>query len=132
MKRLRLILILLAAAAFLVTGPVLAQSGGGYDLSWSTVDGGGTESSGGSYTLTGTAGQPDAGGVHSGGGYGLVGGFWAATAVVSVSPTAAVPGLTGWGLWALAGLLMVAVVVKTLHSRKSVLPGGARYAAVRG
>jgi hypothetical protein len=31
------------------------------DLSWWTVDGGGGESSGGSYTLTATAGQPDAG-----------------------------------------------------------------------
>jgi hypothetical protein len=52
-----------------------AQSGGGYDLSWSTVDGGGGQSSGGGYTLTGTAGQPDAG-AQSGGGYTVAGGFW--------------------------------------------------------
>ena len=31
----------LALALFLVVSTTLAQSGGGYDLSWSTVDGGG-------------------------------------------------------------------------------------------
>ena len=55
----------------------IAQSGGGYDLSWWTVDSGGaTFSLGGGYTLGGTIGQPDAG-VLSGSGYTLVGGFWA-------------------------------------------------------
>ena len=61
---------------FLIAVPVLAQSGGGYDLSWWTVDGGGgTSSTGGGYSLGGTAGQPDAG-VLSGGVYALAGGFW--------------------------------------------------------
>ena len=58
---------------------VLAQSGGSYDLSWSTVDGGGSISSGGSYTLSGTIGQPDARNhpqAMSGGTYRLTGGFW--------------------------------------------------------
>ena len=55
---------------------VHAQSGGGYDLTWNSVDGGGaTFSSGGGYTLGGTAGQPDAA-TWSGGGYTLNGGFW--------------------------------------------------------
>ena len=40
------------------------------------LDGGGGASSGGSYTLTGTAGQPDAGRL-SGGTYTIGGGFWA-------------------------------------------------------
>lgn len=63
-------LLLLAASV------VLAQSGGGYDLTWSTVDGGGyTFSTGEGYSLGGTAGQPDAG-VMQGGGYTLAGGFW--------------------------------------------------------
>jgi uncharacterized membrane protein len=53
-----------------------AQSGGGYDLSWWTADGGGSASAGGAYVLGGTAGQPD-GGILSGGGYVLDGGFWA-------------------------------------------------------
>jgi hypothetical protein len=51
----------------------LAQ--GDYDLSWWTVDGGGTFSTGGAYQLDGTVGQPDAG-VMSGGRYVLSGGFW--------------------------------------------------------
>jgi hypothetical protein len=63
--------------------PVLAQSGGTYDLSWSTVDGGGyTFSTGGAYSLGGTAGQPDAG-LLSGGGYTLAGGFWPGGAVAA-------------------------------------------------
>ncbi|MEJ2736321.1 MAG: hypothetical protein P8189_22600 [Anaerolineae bacterium] len=54
----------------------LAESGNGYDLTWWTVDGGGTTgSTGGGYTLGGTSGQPDAG-VLAGGGYILGGGFW--------------------------------------------------------
>jgi len=67
----------LAACLLLILSSVaLAQSGGGYDLSWSTVDGGGyTFSTGGNYSLGGTAGQPDAG-LLSGGGDSLAGGFW--------------------------------------------------------
>src|SRR6476660_9303310 len=64
------VVLVLAAAA------VYAQVGGGYDLSWSSVDGGGgTSSSGGIYALGGTIGQPDAGQL-SGGTYSLTGGFW--------------------------------------------------------
>jgi hypothetical protein len=63
---------------------VYAQVGGGYDLSWNTVDGGGgTFSAGGIYTLGGTIGQPDAGQM-SGGVYGLTGGFWGVAAPVLV------------------------------------------------
>ncbi len=53
-----------------------AQSGGGYDLTWSTIDGGGGTSTGGIYSLTGTIGQPDAG-VMAGDIYTVNGGFWA-------------------------------------------------------
>jgi hypothetical protein len=53
-----------------------AQSGGGFDLTWSTVDGGGGTSTGGNFVLRGTAGQPDAGAM-SGGNFTLQGGFWA-------------------------------------------------------
>jgi hypothetical protein len=53
----------------------LAQTGGGYDLTWNTIDGGGGTSTGGAYTLSGTIGQPDAGAL-SGGAYTLNGGFW--------------------------------------------------------
>lgn len=60
------------------SGLAHAQSGGGYDLTWSTIDGGGDTSIGGSYALMGTLGQPDAGAM-SGGGYTLAGGFWPAS-----------------------------------------------------
>ncbi len=60
---------------------VHAQTGEGYDLTWSTIDGGGAmNAAGGAYTLGGTAGQPDAGAAMSGGGYTLVGGFWGSAA----------------------------------------------------
>jgi hypothetical protein len=65
------LLLLLSA----LTVAARAQSGGGYDLSWSTIDGGGGSSSGGQYALTGTIGQADAG-AASGGSYTLSGGFW--------------------------------------------------------
>ena len=59
-----------------------AQSRGGYDLSWWTVDGGGSTLSddGSGYTLGGTIGQPDAS-VWQGDGYTLAGGFWGGAAV---------------------------------------------------
>mgnify|MGYP000473091717 CR=1 FL=1 len=76
------ILVLLVLTSLPLLAPVArAQSGGGYDLSWNTIDGGGTTwSEGGGYSLGGTAGQPDAG-VLSGGGYTLAGGFWGGAAV---------------------------------------------------
>lgn len=52
----------------------------GYTIDWWTVDGGGASelvSSDGSYTVSGTIGQPDAGVLQSAdGSYELQGGFW--------------------------------------------------------
>ena len=48
----------------------------GYEITWSTIDGGGGASSGGPYTLVGTIGQPDPGEM-AGGDYKLSGGSWA-------------------------------------------------------
>lgn len=63
-----------AGALFVTTGH--AQSGGQFDLSWSTIDGGGGgPSRGGRFALSGSLGQPDAG-VLSGGNFNLEGGFW--------------------------------------------------------
>jgi hypothetical protein len=79
----RILPILAFLAAFLVISSKLpAQSGGPYDLSWYTIDGGGGTSSGGAYTLSGTIGQPDAGGPMTGGSYSLVGGFWSIVAAI--------------------------------------------------
>ena len=46
-----------------------------YKTVWSTIDGGGGQSSGSQYVLTGTIGQPDAA-YSEGGSYELLGGFW--------------------------------------------------------
>lgn len=75
-------LMLLIALTVVLTSIALAQSGGGYDLTWNTVDGGGGTSVGGVYELSGTAGQPDAG-TLSGGSYTLAGGFWGGTVAVA-------------------------------------------------
>jgi hypothetical protein len=76
-------LILPALVAVLFTSLAFAD-GPGYDLSWSTVDGGGGTLTGGGYTLMGTAGQPDAGPALEGGSYSLVGGFWGGVAQYDV------------------------------------------------
>ena len=68
----------LLVLAIIFAGEVVsqAQTGGGYDLTWNTIDGGGAMfSTGGAYSLGGTIGQPDAG-LLSGGSYTLSGGFW--------------------------------------------------------
>ena len=46
-----------------------------YEISWSTINGGGGTSIDGQYSLTGTIGQPDAA-YSYGGDYELLGGFW--------------------------------------------------------
>ncbi len=69
-------LALFFALLLVPTAVILAQSGGGYNLEWNTIDSGGhTFSSGGVYSVGGTIGQPDAGSV-SGENYTLAGGFW--------------------------------------------------------
>jgi hypothetical protein len=78
-------------AVLLVGSAALAQSGGGYDLSWCSVDAGGrTFSTGGVYTLGGTIGQPDAG-VLTGGEYTLGGGFWGGGALAAEESEAYLP-----------------------------------------
>jgi hypothetical protein len=70
------IYMILCLLSLLVALPVLAQTGGIFDLTWSTIDGGGgAASTGGGFSLGGTIGQPDAG-VMAGGDYTLAGGFW--------------------------------------------------------
>ena len=46
-----------------------------FSMDWYTIDGGGGKSSGGTFELNGTIGQPDAGAVMTGGGFELTGGF---------------------------------------------------------
>ena len=53
-----------------------------YSIDWFKVSGGGGTGTGGTYAVSGTIGQPDAGGAMSGGNYSLTGGFWSLIAVV--------------------------------------------------
>ena len=64
-------------AANTIIASAVAQSGGGYALSWFTIDGGSGTSTGGVYSVSGTIGQPDAGGPLTNGQYSVTGGFWA-------------------------------------------------------
>jgi hypothetical protein len=80
--------LLLGVALLLLAGltaGILAQEGF-YSLDWSVVAGGGeTFSSGGEYTLGGTAGQAVAGDL-SGGDYTLTSGFWHGDATIAPPP----------------------------------------------
>jgi hypothetical protein len=67
--------VIVASVLLIIALPILTYAQSSYDISWWTVDGGGGTSTGGSYTLSGTAGQSDAG-VLVGGPYALTSGFW--------------------------------------------------------
>ena len=53
-----------------------------YSVDWFKVSGGGGAGSNGQYSISGTIGQPDAGGPMTGGNYSLTGGFWSLISVV--------------------------------------------------
>jgi len=53
-----------------------------YAINWHTIDGGGGTSTGGVYSLSGTIGQPDAGGPMTNGQYSVTGGFWVLPTVI--------------------------------------------------
>lgn len=74
--KLLLLLSLLGMALLFTSAPALAQEiAAVFNIDWWTVDGGGGLSTGDSYTVVGTIGQPDAG-MLTGGAYSLSGGFW--------------------------------------------------------
>lgn len=79
MKYKTIALIVLAALTLWPVLSVLAQGGGGYDLTWNTSDNGGGTSNNSGYTLNGTIGQSDASNLLSNAGYTLTGGFWFST-----------------------------------------------------
>jgi hypothetical protein len=95
--------------------PVLAQVGGGYDLTWNTIDGGGgTSSTGGAFSLGGTIGQPDAGSL-SGGTYSLAGGFWPADASTPTASALLVGHVTWQGRPAQPNSVQQIPLTLTLH-----------------
>src|SRR5262245_59699511 len=78
----RLLISRLLGAALLVCAVVpAALHAQTYSIDWYTIDGGGGTSTGGVYSVSGTIGQPDAGGPMTGGNFTLSGGFWTLFAV---------------------------------------------------
>lgn len=65
-------------------------AGAQYSVDWYKIAGGGGTSTGGTYQLSGTIGQPDASGAMSGGNFSVSGGFWS---IVSVVQMAGLPNL---------------------------------------
>lgn len=72
----------LSLAVCLMTQRVNAQT---YSIDRYQLAGGGGTSTGGTYSVAGTIGQPDVGIVSSGGGYSLIGGFWSFVSVVETT-----------------------------------------------
>jgi hypothetical protein len=77
------ILLLVILGSLAITAIVVGQVGGGFDLSWSTITGGGSASSGGSHALNNSLGQPVASNTPSTDGerYSLTDGFWQVSTV---------------------------------------------------
>jgi hypothetical protein len=65
----------LVLALSLCTFGVFTAGAQTYTIDWFTIDGGGGTSTGGTYTVSGTVGQPDAGHM-AGGNFTIDGGFW--------------------------------------------------------
>jgi hypothetical protein len=65
----------LAATLAVLTFLAAAQAQN-YAIDWSKIAGGGGTSTGGAYAVSGTIGQPDAGGPMTNGQYAVIGGFW--------------------------------------------------------
>jgi hypothetical protein len=71
-----------------LTPDLIAQN---YTIDFHKIAGGGGTSSGGPFSVSGSIGQPDAGGQMSGGGYSVTGGYWS---LVSALQTPGAPLLT--------------------------------------
>jgi hypothetical protein len=71
----------------------LRASAQSYSIDWYKVAGGGGTSTGGTYQVSGTIGQPDASGAMTGGNYSVTGGFWGIIAAVQ---TPGAPLLSVW------------------------------------
>ncbi len=105
------LLVLLSLAVFTFATPAPAQS---FSIDWHTIDGGGGgTSTGGVYSVSGTIGQPDAGGPMTNAQFAVTGGFWVLPTAVQITnaPTLAIapaspgnatiswtPALTNWVL----------------------------------
>jgi hypothetical protein len=80
--------IMLLLSPLLLSAACFAQP---YTIDWYKVAGGGGTSTGGTYQVGATIGQPDASAAMTGGNFSLTGGFWS---LISVVQTAGLPNLT--------------------------------------
>lgn len=75
-------------AIFILTASHHVVCAQNYSVDWYKVSGGGGTSTGATYSVSVTIGQPDASGPMTGGNFSLTGGFWALYAVQTVgAPT---------------------------------------------
>ena len=82
------ILLILVVAGLLTLVTLVSAAPNALSLPWWSADGGGGASQGGSFTLHGTIGQPDAGPRMTSGDFSLQGGFWGLAAPsVYIPPT---------------------------------------------
>jgi hypothetical protein len=113
MKRFRLSACITAVFAIALSAVTAARFLGPpeFDLSWNTIDGGGGTSTdiASGFELSGTIGQPDAGGPMVGGGFELVGGFWpgAGPEPVDTCPADIAPSPNGNGIVNVDDLLAI-------------------------
>jgi len=128
----------LALASFVFCLSSATASAQSYTIDWYKIAGGGGTSTGGTYAVSGTIGQPDASGVLSGGNYSLTGGFWAMIQVVQTpgAPTLYVShsgnvvtvywqNVTGWNLRQYGSL--ATPIASWPYSSSPTLTGGTNY-----
>ena len=79
-------IVILMAIGFILFPSVfrLSASAQSYTINWYKIAGGGGTSTGGTYQVSGTIGQPDASGAMNGGNYSVTGGFWSLINVVQM------------------------------------------------
>src|ERR1039457_6470010 len=127
--------LLAIAVACLLPAKASAQS---YSIDWYKVSGGGGTSTGGTYQVSGTIGQPDASGAMTGGNYSLTGGFWALFQVLQTpgAPTLYIShagnvatvywqDVTGWNLYQDSNL--ATPIASWPASSSPTLTGGTNY-----
>lgn len=91
----RVLPVALAGFGVVAASAAAGPSGGAFEISWYTIDAGGTSSTiGGNFELAGTIGQPDAGAEMTGGSFSLTGGFWPGLSTTPPCPA----DLTGDGI----------------------------------
>ncbi|MEI6078927.1 MAG: hypothetical protein WCS94_25365 [Verrucomicrobiota bacterium] len=116
----------------------LSALGQSYSVDWYKIAGGGGTSTNGSYSVSGTIGQPDASGAMSGGNYSVTGGFWALINVVQTpgAPTLYIShsgntvtvywqDVTGWSL--IQSVNLTPPVASWSASSSPTLTGGTNY-----